>query len=125
MVESNLQLSNGVNFCPNRYASGSYGVNVCGYDNYKKWISDGWERTKELGPVLGPLHPIVGENLKMIKAVSKLDEISFHMAWGRDWGFVARHSRFTLARAHERTVRRRPTRELTQCSKNLKSVVSE
>ena len=27
---------------------------------------------KDLGPVLGPLHPIVGENLAMIKAVSKL-----------------------------------------------------
>ena len=33
-----------------------------------------------LGPVLGPLHPIVGENLAMIKAVSKLDEVSFHMS---------------------------------------------
>jgi glutamate-1-semialdehyde 2,1-aminomutase len=60
--------------------SGSYGVNVCGYDNYKRWIQEGWEATKELGPVLGPLHPIVGENLAMIKAVSKLDEVSFHMS---------------------------------------------
>ncbi len=60
--------------------SGSYGVNVCGYDNYKRWISEGWDATKELGPVLGPLHPIVGENLAMIKSVSKLDEVSFHMS---------------------------------------------
>ena len=60
--------------------SGSYGVNVCGYDNYKRWITEGWEKTKDLGPVLGPLHPIVGENLAMIKAVSKLDEVSFHMS---------------------------------------------
>ena len=60
--------------------SGSYGVNVCGYDNYKRWISEGWEKTKDLGPVLGPLHPVVGENLAMIKAVSKLDEVSFHMS---------------------------------------------
>ena len=60
--------------------SGSYGVNVCGYDNYKRWMEAGWRRTKDLGPVLGPLHPIVGENLAMIKAVSKLDEVSFHMS---------------------------------------------
>ena len=60
--------------------SGSYGVNVCGYDEYKRWITEGWEKTKDLGPVLGPLHPIVGENLAMIKAVSKLDEVSFHMS---------------------------------------------
>ena len=60
--------------------SGSYGVNVCGYDNYKRWMEEGWEATKNLGPVLGPLHPIVGENLAMIKAVSKLDEVSFHMS---------------------------------------------
>ena len=60
--------------------SGSYGVNVCGYDAYKRWTKEGWEKTKDLGPVLGPLHPIVGENLAMIKAVSKLDEVSFHMS---------------------------------------------
>ena len=31
--------------------SGSYGVNVCGYDNYKRWMEAGWARTKDLGPV--------------------------------------------------------------------------
>jgi len=40
----------------------------------KGWIDKGWEKTKALGTVLGPLHPIVGENLAMLKAVSKLDE---------------------------------------------------
>ena len=29
--------------------SGSYGVNVCGYDNYKRWMEEGWEATKNLG----------------------------------------------------------------------------
>ncbi len=37
--------------------SGSYGVNVAGFERYKEWIQKGWERVKELGPVLGPLHP--------------------------------------------------------------------
>ncbi|MGE0467909.1 MAG: aminotransferase class III-fold pyridoxal phosphate-dependent enzyme [Nitrospira sp.] len=60
--------------------TGSYGVNVAGYDQYKGWMEKGWERVKSLGPVLGPLHPIVADNIAMLKAISKLDEISFHMS---------------------------------------------
>src|SRR5580704_5746414 len=37
--------------------SGSYGLNVAGFDRYKDWIAAGWEHVKDLGPVLGPLHP--------------------------------------------------------------------
>jgi hypothetical protein len=37
--------------------SGSYGVNVLGYDFYKEAIERGAERVRELGPVLGPYHP--------------------------------------------------------------------
>src|SRR5262245_32788327 len=57
--------------------SGSYGVNVAGFDRYKCWIAKGWDLVKDLGPVLGPLHPIVAENIRMLKAISKLDEVSF------------------------------------------------
>jgi glutamate-1-semialdehyde 2,1-aminomutase len=39
--------------------TGSYGVNVLGYDFYKKSIEDGAKRVAELGPVLGFYHPIV------------------------------------------------------------------
>lgn len=60
--------------------SGSYGVNVAGYDRYKEWMQKGWERVKNLGPVLGPLHPVVAENIATLKSVSKLDEVSFHMS---------------------------------------------
>ncbi|MCP9450480.1 MAG: hypothetical protein NNA21_10540, partial [Nitrospira sp.] len=60
--------------------TGSYGVNVAGYDQYKEWMERGWERVKDLGPVLGPLHPIVAENIAMLKSISKLDEVSFHMS---------------------------------------------
>ncbi len=60
--------------------SGSYGLNVAGFDRYKNWIEKGWERVKDLGPVLGPLHPVVAENIALLKAVSKLDEVSFHMS---------------------------------------------
>lgn len=60
--------------------SGSYGVNVAGFDRYKQWIHEGWDLVKDLGPVLGPLHPIVADNLAMLKRVSSMDEISFHMS---------------------------------------------
>jgi glutamate-1-semialdehyde 2,1-aminomutase len=60
--------------------SGSYGLNVAGFDQYKEWIEKGWERVKELGPVLGPLHPLVADNIARLKEISKLDEVSFHMS---------------------------------------------
>ena len=60
--------------------SGSYGVNVAGFERYKEWMQKGWERVKELGPVLGPLHPVVAENIARLKSISKKDEVSFHMS---------------------------------------------
>src|SRR5262249_27478520 len=36
--------------------SGSYGLNVAGFDRYKDWMREGWEQVKDLGPVLGPMH---------------------------------------------------------------------
>jgi glutamate-1-semialdehyde 2,1-aminomutase len=60
--------------------SGSYGVNVAGFDRYKQWIERGWDRVKELGAVLGPVHPIVADNIRMLRSVSGLDEVSFHMS---------------------------------------------
>jgi hypothetical protein len=47
--------------------SGSYGVNVAGFDRYKEWIEQGWNRVKALGPVLGPVHPIVADNIRMLR----------------------------------------------------------
>jgi glutamate-1-semialdehyde 2,1-aminomutase len=60
--------------------SGSYGVNVAGFERYKEWIQRGGERVKELGPVLGPLHPVVADNIALLKYISKKDEVSFHMS---------------------------------------------
>jgi glutamate-1-semialdehyde 2,1-aminomutase len=60
--------------------SGSYGLNVAGFDRYKTWIENGWNRVKELGPVLGPVHPLVADNIQMLREVSGLDEVSFHMS---------------------------------------------
>src|SRR5262249_36577144 len=58
--------------------SGSYGMNLAGFDRYKRWIERGWERVRALGPVLGPLHPVVAENIAMLKRISGKDEVSFH-----------------------------------------------
>ena len=32
--------------------SGSYGLNVAGFDRYKDWMAKGLERVRDLGPVL-------------------------------------------------------------------------
>ena len=60
--------------------SGSYGLNVAGFDRYKEWTEKGWEKVKDLGPVLGPLHPVVAENIGLLKCISRMDEVSFHMS---------------------------------------------
>ena len=60
--------------------TGSYGVNVFGYDFYKECIAQGQQLAGELGPVLGAYHPLIRDNVERIKALSGLDEVSFHMS---------------------------------------------
>mmetsp|Transcript_479 Transcript_479/g.674 ORF Transcript_479/g.674 Transcript_479/m.674 type:complete len:669 (+) Transcript_479:146-2152(+) len=60
--------------------SGSYGVNVCGYEQYKRFITEGWELTKNVGCVLGPIHPLIRENIDMLREISGKAEVSFHMS---------------------------------------------
>jgi glutamate-1-semialdehyde 2,1-aminomutase len=60
--------------------AGSYGVNVCGYDFYKLCMEQGYQRVRELGPVLGAYHPVVAYNVARLKEISGLDEVSFHMS---------------------------------------------
>ena len=60
--------------------SGSYGVNVFGYGFYKDAIERGIVRVRELGPVLGTYHPVIADNVKRLKELSGLDEVSFHMS---------------------------------------------
>ena len=80
--------------------SGSYGVNVCGYDAYKKFIDKAWARCKELGPnVLGPIHPVMAEIvLPKLKALSKKEECSFHMSGTEAVMCAARLCRFNTRR---------------------------
>jgi glutamate-1-semialdehyde 2,1-aminomutase len=60
--------------------TGAYGVNLYGYDFYKDCIDKGAELVKALGPVLGPYHPVILDNVQRIKALSGMDEVSFHMS---------------------------------------------
>jgi glutamate-1-semialdehyde 2,1-aminomutase len=77
--------------------TGSYGVNLLGYDAYKDCIAEGAARVQALGPVLGAYHPVVRDNVARLKAVSGLDEVSFHMS-----GTEAVMQAVRLARYHTR-----------------------
>jgi len=77
--------------------TGSYGVNVFGYDFYKDCIERGAAHVHNLGPVLGALHPIVAYNVERLKEISGLDEVSFHMS-----GTEAVMRAVRLARYHTR-----------------------
>ena len=48
--------------------TGSYGLNVFGYDFYKQCIARGAEQVRDLGPVLGAYHPVVADNVHRLRA---------------------------------------------------------
>jgi glutamate-1-semialdehyde 2,1-aminomutase len=77
--------------------TGSYGVNVFGYDFYKDCMERGAARVRDLGPVLGAVHPVVAYNVERLREISGLDEISFHMS-----GTEAVMQAVRLARYHTR-----------------------
>lgn len=60
--------------------SGSYGVNVCGYEKYKEFIEEGWSHAKKQGLFLGSLDKTVLENIGMLRKISGHPEVSFHMS---------------------------------------------
>jgi glutamate-1-semialdehyde 2,1-aminomutase len=78
--------------------SGSYGLNVAGFDQYKTWIQSGWDRVRDLGPVLGPVHPVTAENIEILKQVSGMDEVSFHMSGTEAVMAAVRLARFNTRR---------------------------
>jgi glutamate-1-semialdehyde 2,1-aminomutase len=51
-----------------------------GYDFYKAAIERAAARMRDFGPVLGPYHPVIVENVDMLKEISGLGEVSFHMS---------------------------------------------
>ena len=77
--------------------TGAYGVNLLGYDAYKGTMERGLARVRDLGPVLGPYHPVIADNVRRLAAISGLDEVSFHMS-----GTEAVMQAVRLARYHTR-----------------------
>src|SRR2546428_11898188 len=61
-------------------------------------MARGLERVQDLGRVLGPLHPVVAENTTLLKSVSGLDEVSFHMSGTEAVMAAVRMARFNTRR---------------------------
>jgi len=104
-VGSFMQSSSGVTTTDldgNRFydLTGSYGVNVFGYDFYKECIDEGAELARELGPVLGAYHPCVASNVQKLRAISGLDEVSFHMSGTEAVMQAVRLARYHTRRTH-------------------------
>ncbi|MBI3560648.1 MAG: aminotransferase class III-fold pyridoxal phosphate-dependent enzyme [Gammaproteobacteria bacterium] len=80
--------------------AGSYGVNLLGYDFYKKCLVRGTERVAALGPVLGRYHPIITQNVTRLKRISGLDAVSFHMSGTEAVMQAVRLARYHTRRSH-------------------------
>jgi glutamate-1-semialdehyde 2,1-aminomutase len=80
--------------------TGSYGVNVFGYDFYKECIERGAERVRDLGPVLGAYHPVTAYNVRRLREISGQDEISFHMSGTEAVMQAVRLARYHKGRTH-------------------------
>jgi glutamate-1-semialdehyde 2,1-aminomutase len=100
-----LQSSEGVTVTDldgNRFydLAGSYGVNLFGNDFYKTCIAEGSARAAGLGPVLGGYHPAVAYNVRRLREISGLDEVSFHMSGTEAVMQAVRLARFHTRRTH-------------------------
>jgi len=80
--------------------TGSYGANLLGYDCYKETMARGLARVHALGPVLGPYHPVIADNVKRLTAISGLDEVSFHMSGTEAVMQAVRLARYHTRRSH-------------------------
>jgi glutamate-1-semialdehyde 2,1-aminomutase len=100
-----LQSSDGVTVTDldgNRFydLAASYGVNLFGYDFYKAAIERGAATVRELGPVLGPYHPVTADNVRRLREISGLDEVSFHMSGTEAVMQAVRLARYHTRRSH-------------------------
>jgi len=80
--------------------TGSYGVNIFGNDFYKECIAAGEARAHGLGPVLGPYHPVILDNIRRLAEISGLDEVSFHMSGTEAVMQAVRLARYHTRRTH-------------------------
>ncbi len=80
--------------------TGSYGLNVFGYDFYKECIAEGAALVAGLGPVLGAYHPCVAANVERLRDISGMDEVSFHMSGTEAVMQAVRLARYHTRRTH-------------------------
>jgi glutamate-1-semialdehyde 2,1-aminomutase len=80
--------------------TGSYGVNIFGNDFYKECITEAEKRAHALGPVLGPYHPVITDNVRRLCEISGLDEVSFHMSGTEAVMQAVRLARYHTKRSH-------------------------
>ena len=80
--------------------TGSYGVNLFGYDFYKTCIQAAQHTAADLGPVLGAYHPCVLGNVRRLQTISGLDEVSFHMSGTEAVMQAVRLARYHTQRSH-------------------------
>ncbi len=80
--------------------TGSYGVNIFGNDFYKECIARAESRAHALGPVLGPYHPVIADNVTRLCTISGLDEVSFHMSGTEAVMQAVRLARYHTGRSH-------------------------
>jgi glutamate-1-semialdehyde 2,1-aminomutase len=80
--------------------TGSYGVNLLGHEAYKRMIDAGADAARPLGPLLGPYHPLVVDNVRRLRALSGLDEVSFHMSGTEAIMQAVRLARYHTGRSH-------------------------
>ncbi len=80
--------------------TGSYGVNLLGYDFYKQCMAAGAAKVENLGPVLGAYHSVVADNVQRILSISGMDEVSFHMSGTEAVMQAVRLARYHTGRTH-------------------------
>jgi glutamate-1-semialdehyde 2,1-aminomutase len=80
--------------------TGSYGVNLLGYDFYKACMERGARRVNVLGPVLGSYPSLVADNVTRLARISGKEEISFHMSGTEAVMQAVRLARYHTRRSH-------------------------
>jgi glutamate-1-semialdehyde 2,1-aminomutase len=80
--------------------AGSYGVNVFGHEFYKSCMAEAARRASALGLALGAYHPAVAYNVRRLREISGLDEVSFHMSGTEAVMQAVRLARYHTRRTH-------------------------
>lgn len=80
--------------------SGSFGLNVFGYEKYQEFVRTGIEKTKGLEGVLAVPTELLDENVELLKKVSKTDKVSFHMSGTEGVMAALRLARFNTNRKY-------------------------